>query len=160
MKVVFAGVASVVLGLAASGCSTMPGGGDLTSLLPASSPVTTGSVPKTAEKRGLPVVKGRAARMYVWAAFLEKDCSPVDANITISKAPTKGTVSFRDKQPTLVQHSLSGKCVGQTIEGKGVYYTANKGADGDDTFEVTATSPSGTPVTKTFNVRIVDRIGG
>lgn len=154
-----AAVAAIGLGLA--GCSSMPGGVELPSLLPASSPVKTGSVPTTSSgPRGVPVLPGRAARMYVWAAFLEKDCSPVTTNVAVAQAPTKGTVSFRENQSTMIQHSLSGKCVGNSIEGKGVYYTANKGTDGDDTFSVTATSPGGQPSTKTFKVRIVDRVGG
>jgi len=157
MKNVLCVAVATFMGLGLAGCSSLPGGMEVPNLLPASSPVKTGSLP---EKRGVPVLPGRAARMYVWAAFLEKDCSAVDANVAVSQAPTKGTVTFREKQATMIQHSLSGKCVGNSIEGKGVYYTANKGTDGDDTFSVTATSPSGQPVTKSFKVRIVDRVGG
>jgi hypothetical protein len=94
--------------------------------------------------------------MYVWAGFKEKDCSPIDAAVVVSKAPAKGTVSFRPGQETTIQFSGSGKCVGQRLKGTGVYYTASKGQTGTDQFTATATTPSGQTVTRTFQVRIVE----
>ena len=69
--------------------------------------------------------------------------------------PTKGAVSFKPNQTTMVQYSTSGKCTGQSMPGTGIYYTANAGTTGVDTFTVSASTGDGAPVTKTFQVRVV-----
>lgn len=152
--------AGLVGALMAAGCASTEAP-SLANFLPASSPITTSALPdKAPGVVGTPVSAERPARLYVYAAFMEKDCSPIGANVTIATPPSKGTVTFRENQETVIQSSLSGKCIGQRVTGTGVYYTAQKGQDGADTFTVTATSPNGEPVTRTFQVRIVDRAGG
>jgi hypothetical protein len=151
--------AVLVAGVAVVGCSTTP---TLTmpNLAAPVSGVTTGALPAgnkaAAPVRGTPVVADRPARVFVWAGFKEKDCSPVPATVTVAKQPGKGTVSFRDNQTTTVQYSQSGKCIGQRMQGTGVYYTAGKGKEGVDTFSVTATTPTGQTLSRSFQVRIVD----
>jgi hypothetical protein len=150
--------AVLVAGFAVVGCSTTP---TLTmpSLSGPASGFTTGALPKAkvdAPVRGTPVIAERAARVFVWAGFKEKDCSLVPATVTIAKQPGKGAVSFRANQTTTVQYSQSGKCIGQRMQGTGVYYTASKGTEGVDTFSVTATTPTGQTMSRSFQVRIVE----
>lgn len=94
--------------------------------------------------------------MYVWAGFKESDCAPVAPQLGVSQSPAKGDVSFRPNETITVQHSASGKCIGQSMAGTGIYYTAKQGVTGDDAFTVTASTPSGQTITRTFNVTIVD----
>ena len=120
-------------------------------------PITTGATPPSTTatpKRLRPVVANRPARMYVFAGFKEKDCSPVPTTLAISTQPAQGKVEFRKGQTTTVMQSASGKCIGTKITGTGVYYTANAGASGPDTFAVTATTASGTSSTKTFSLNV------
>ncbi len=112
--------------------------------------------PTAKPKRGTPVVAGRPARLYVMAGFREKDCSPIEADVKLQTAPRKGTVTFKPKQQTVVQFSASGKCIGQTIVGTGIYYTAKKGQVGADSFSIVATAGRSKPSTKTFNVNIAE----
>lgn len=136
--------------LALAGCSTTP-----------SSLIATGSLPKVAEAASKPaafakpVQETKATRMYVWAGFKEKDCSPVEPQMSLAVAPTKGDVSFRPNESITIQHSASGKCVGQRVSGTAIYYTSKAGHDGPDRFTVTATTQSGKTVSRTFNVNIV-----
>jgi len=94
--------------------------------------------------------------MYIWAGFSEKDCRVVTPKFAVTQAPAKGTVSFRPNQPTKIQHSGSGKCLGTKLPGTGIYYTAGKGQSGSDQFSITATTPSGQTATKSFQVEIVE----
>ena len=111
---------------------------------------------ETAGVRGTPVVAERPARMYVMAGFKEADCSPVVPRLSLAKPPSKGQITFRPNQSTTIQHSGSGKCTGKILPGTGIYYTARKGAVGDDNFTVTASTGTDAPTTRTFQVRIVD----
>lgn len=152
-------VTALAAGLAMAGCSTVPPMPTLPTIL--TSGIATGALPATAERpRGTPVRTNRAARLYAWAGFKEKDCSPVTPAFAISKPPAKGSVSLKRNQPTMIQFSSSGKCVGQKVLGTGVYYTAAKDQQGADQFSVTATMPSGQTVTRTFQVRIVEQNDG
>ncbi len=125
-------------------------------------PLQTAAVPAGAAAtaadpvRGTPVVPGRPARMYVMAGFKEADCAPLTPSLTVTTPPAKGEVSFRPNQMTTVMHSGSGKCTGGKLPGTGIYYTAKPGAQGVDTFTVTASTGSGTPSVRTFQVRIVE----
>ena len=159
MKTVSIMLAALLSGLCVSGCSSTP--------TPQTDP---GSVPDKAANnrptRSTPVVAERPARMYVWAGFNEKDCTPITPTLAVAQAPTKGEVSFRPNQMTTIQHSSSGKCLGHRLPGTGIYYTARKGQTGLDQFSVTATTKSGQAVTnqavtnqavtKSFQVQIVE----
>ena len=141
---------AVAFCLAIAGCSSTP-----------SSLIATGSLSKAAEPSGKPaafakpVRTGKPTRMYVWAGFKEKDCSPVQPQMSLSATPTKGDVSYRPNEAVTVQHSASGKCVGQRVSGTAIYYTPKAGTDGHDRFTVTAATPNGSTVSRTFNVDIV-----
>ena len=143
-------IATAATGLALAACSTTPGA--------LTTPITTSAVPAATapQKPGTPVVATRASRMHVWAGFMEKDCSAAPPTITISQQPAKGAVSLKPNELTYIQHSTSGKCVGQSLPGTGIYYTAKKGQIGADRFTVTATSKSGQVATRTFKVNIVE----
>lgn len=94
--------------------------------------------------------------MYIWAGFREKDCAPLTPAIVVSQAPAMGEVSFKPNQMTMIRHSNSGNCIGTSLAGTGIYYTARAGAYGYDTFTVTATTPDGSTATKTFNVKVIE----
>lgn len=137
--------------LAIAGCSTTPS-------LP-SSLVATGALPAAkagAPKPSKPVVAARQTRMYVWAGFMEKDCSAATPTITISQKPAKGEISLKANEPTFIQHSTSGKCLGKSLPGTGIYYTARKGQEGADQFTLTATSATGQVATRSFKVNIIE----
>ncbi len=136
--------------LAIAGCSTTPSSLIATGSLPKVS--ATASQPKTFAK---PVQVAKPTRMYVWAGFKEKDCSPVVPQMSLAVTPTKGDVSFRPNETITVQHSASGKCVGQRVSGTAIYYTSKADHEGPDRFTVTATTQSGKTVSRTFNVNIV-----
>lgn len=143
--------ASLIAGVAVGGCSTTPS-------LP-SSLIATNSIPSTqntAEKANRPVVAARPTRMYVWAGFMEKDCSAAVPTITVSQQPAKGELSLKQNEPTFIQHSTSGKCLGKSLPGTGIYYTARKGQEGADQFTLTATSPTGQVATRSFKVNIIE----
>ena len=118
-------------------------------------PIATGSVTPAAErKRERPVVAGRPARMYIFAGFKEETCEPVEASLSLTSQPQKGTVEFRAGQMTTITQSASGKCLGTKLPGTAVYYTANAGTLGSDSFTVQATTPTGSPTSKTFALDI------
>jgi hypothetical protein len=123
---------------------------------PITSNVQTGSVKADLEpgaKRSTPVVPGRPARMYVMVGF-SKDCRPMDPGVRVERAPTKGTITFKTGQTTFIQQSSSGNCVGQSLPGTGIYYTAQPGATGEDSFSVVAASAAGGNVSRSFRVQI------
>ena len=105
-------------------------------------------------KRVTPIVPGRPARMFVWAGFKPEDCSATSPVVALSEKPTKGEVSFRPNQSTMIRESSSGKCVGKRMVGTGIYYTARHGQLGPDRFTVTATTPDGEKVARAFLVEI------
>jgi hypothetical protein len=94
--------------------------------------------------------------MYIWAGFLEKDCSALTPTFAVAQQPAKGEISFKPNQMTTIRHSSSGNCLGESLAGTGVYYTARAGVIGDDSFSVIATTPDGSTATKTFQVRVVE----
>lgn len=125
---------------------------------PDTSATTTaaGAVPvaETGAQRKTPVVAGRPARVYIWAGFDEATCAARTPALAVAVPPTNGTVTFKPGQSTKIEHSRSGKCIGQTLPGTGIYYTAKPGATGRDQFSVTATLPNEAPVTQNFTVTI------
>lgn len=157
----------LAIGPAMAACSsnqtTLISTGSLPNLL---SPSSTTAKPAAAAKPAVataktagyvkPVQAAKATRMFVWAGFKEKDCSPVEATMTLTAAPAKGNVSFRANETITVQQSASGKCVGQRIAGTAIYYTPKTGQQGPDAFTVAAATPNGGSATRSFNVEIVD----
>jgi hypothetical protein len=115
-----------------------------------------GAPTQDAAKRASPVVIGRPARVYVFAAFGKK-CEPVAApQITVTVPPAKGDATFQPGQETTIMSSAQGTCIGQRTAGTGVYYTARAGASGTDRFSVEARLASGEIATRTFEVRIAE----
>lgn len=118
--------------------------------------LATGATQPTtaAPKRSRPVVAGRPARMYVFAGFKEKDCTPVAATVTVATQPRQGRVEIRSGQTTTIMQSASGNCIGKSMTGTGVYYVPNTDADGPDSFSVTARTARGGEVTKSFDLNV------
>ena len=124
-------------------------------------PVTTGVTPPSAPAgnvavRKTPVVAGRPARMYIWTGFNPRDCKPITPKFAVAQPPGKGDVAFRPNQMTLIQQSSSGACIGKTLPGTGIYYTARQGQTGPDRFSVSATMPNGSTMTRSFQFTIAD----
>jgi hypothetical protein len=100
------------------------------------------------------VSPGGTTRVYVMAAFGD-NCQTTGAPvIEISTPPLQGTVALRPGQTTTVTSSLSGKCIGAQVQGTGVYYSANTGAQGRDIFSIRARLSTGEMIERTFLLRI------
>jgi hypothetical protein len=135
-------LALALLGMA--GCSSVGSQGE-SAPLPGNAAATV---------RSAPVVPGRPARVFIFAGFGDH-CEPVAApQITITKPPAKGDVSFVPGQETTIQSSAQGTCIGEKAQGTGIYYTARAGQDGTDRFSISAKLASGETATRTFEVRI------
>ena len=142
--------ATVVLALNLAGVAGCSGIGtqDGAVPLPGDAPTADTAV------RSAPVVPGRAARVFVFAGFGDK-CEEVAApQITITAPPAKGEVTFVPGQETTIQHSAQGTCIGQKVQGTGVYYTARAGQRGTDRFALSAKLGTGETADRTFEVRI------
>jgi hypothetical protein len=108
-------------------------------------------------ERGQKVVPERPARVFVMAGFDAACNSLAPVEIVVTTPPKQGQVSLREGQQTVVQYSLSGNCTGARVTGTGIYYTAAKGASGQDTFSVSArVGRGGEPATRTFTVRVAE----
>lgn len=92
--------------------------------------------------------------MYIWAGFNPGDCTAITPTIAVAQPPNKGTVTFRPNQMTKIMQSTSGKCIGKTVYGTGIYYTARKGETGQDQFSITATTSGDPPVMRRFSLTI------
>jgi hypothetical protein len=104
--------------------------------------------------RRSPVVAGRRARVFVMAGF-GTNCESLPApSITITVPPIKGSVAFEPGQDTTVNTSASGTCLGQTVSGTGIYYTARADQIGSDSFTIRA-ELGGDVTERTFSVEIV-----
>ena len=102
------------------------------------------------------VSPGASTRVFVMAAF-GHDCKPLAAPaIDVAAAPRKGSVSFRPGQTTTIMSSLSGKCIGERIQGTGIYYTAAPNGAGEDAFSITARLETGEVATRSFKMFISD----
>ncbi len=114
-----------------------------------------GSAPtQDAATRTEPVVPGRPGRVFIFAG-LGENCEQLPMpQITVDQAPAQGVLTYRSGQTTTIAASKSGKCIGKTATGTGVYYTAREGATGTDTFALTARLISGESLTRTFTVTI------
>ena len=106
--------------------------------------------------RALPMVPGRPGRVFIFAA-LDPVCGTLPApELTVTRAPAKGEVSFRPGQVTRIASSAGGTCKNAEALGTGVYYTAQEGQRGADSFTVTARLASGETMTRDFAVKIAD----
>ncbi len=102
------------------------------------------------------VSPGASTRVFVMAAF-DDACKEIAApSIEIVKPPRKGSVSFRERQTTTIQSSLSGKCTGQRVTGTGIYYTARMDTAGEDAFSIAARLATGEVATRSFQMFISD----
>jgi hypothetical protein len=90
-------------------------------------------------------------------AGLGDSCEPLAApRITVTEAPAKGSVTFEPGQQTTIATSASGKCIGRTATGTGIYYTARPGETGNDRFAISTLLASGETTTRSFSVDIVE----
>ena len=145
-------LALALIGLAGcSGIGTQNGAAPL----PGDAPTPTAGAPTSdAAVRSTPVVPGRRARVFVFAGF-GKQCEPVAApQITITAPPAKGDITFVPGQETTIQYSAQGTCIGQKVQGTGVYYTARAGQKGTDRFALSAKLGTGETADRSFEVRI------
>lgn len=102
------------------------------------------------------VKRNAATRLFVMAGF-GPDCAFKGyPEMAMTAAPAKGQVTFKLGESTTIQYSLSGKCVGATVAGTGIYYTPGPGQNGEDSFTVTGRIGTGEPATRTFHVIIGD----
>jgi hypothetical protein len=140
----FAGLACIAM---LGGCSIQNPAAELTT-------ASIAAPPTVKTNPGTRVTSDAAARVFVLAG-LAADCSPISIPmITVSQAPTKGTITFVPVGETTVQFSLSGKCVGRRVPGVGVFYKATPGQTGPDVFTVAAHSGKRELATRTIPVEI------
>ena len=102
------------------------------------------------------VSPGASTRVWIMAAWDDK-CQPMAApRIDIIAKPAKGSITFREDQPTTVKTSRSGTCIGAKVKGTGVYYTAGANAEGADTFTIEARLITGEIANRSFRMNIAD----
>ena len=102
------------------------------------------------------VSPGASTRVWIMAAF-DDTCQPIAApRIEIITKPAKGTIALREGQATTVKSSHSGTCIGARVTGTGIYYTANAGAEGPDTFAIEARLATGEVASHSFQMLIAD----
>ncbi len=139
-------IAALLAGCSSAGPESPPAGQQA---------ATSAAQPTTdAATRASPVVAGRPARVFVMAG-VDQACKPLPApEITITKPPAKGDVTFKPGQETTLAATAQGTCVGQKSIGTGIYYTARAGSTGTDQFMIEAKLASGEVATRTFELRI------
>ena len=102
------------------------------------------------------VSAGASTRVWIMAAW-DDTCKLLPApRIEIVAKPAKGTITFREGQSTIIKSSRAGTCLGTRVTGTGVYYTANAGAEGSDTFAIEARLPTGEVTARTFRMTIAE----
>ena len=102
------------------------------------------------------VSPGASTRVWIMAAW-DDTCQQLPApRIDVTTKPAKGAIGLREGQTTTVKSSRSGTCIGTRVTGTGVYYTANAGAEGADTFTIEARLASGETAMRTFRITIAD----
>ena len=74
--------------------------------------------------------------------------------LRIVTPPAKGELSFRSGQSTSIATATNPKCVGSSVSGTGLYYTAAANAEGSDRFTVEARLQGGAVSSRVFEVRI------
>jgi hypothetical protein len=152
-------LASKIRALLIGSCLALVGG--CTALTP-DAPLTTATVPPTAERKpelivhGTKVVADAPTRVFVIAGLDSKCRATKQPAVVLTQPPTKGTVTLQPVPPTVMQFSLSGKCIGQRVPGIGVYYQARAGEAGGDTFSFAVKIGRAEPITKTIPVAIAN----
>lgn len=147
LRAAWAVLAVLLLG-ACSGQTPQEGGTALSTAAQSESPT------QDAATRTTPLVPGRPGRVFVFAGVGD-NCEPLPApQITVDPSPQKGEITFKPGQTTTIASSKTGKCIGSTASGTGVYYTAREGTSGTDTFALTARMATGETLTRTFSVTI------
>ena len=119
-----------------------------------SASLTTGSLQGPAERQRGARVAGDGEQRVFTLAGLGPDCKPALPALSVVAQPKKGTVSFKPVELTTVQFSVSGNCVGQRVNGQGVFYTPAPGQSGYDAFTISAALGGGQTVTRTIDVQI------
>ncbi len=93
-----------------------------------------GSAPATVTKAAGPTpgvrtsnfVPGRAARVFIFAG-VDGNCASLPApELTVTRPPAKGDVSFRPGQQTKFAVTATDSCIGAKAVGTGVYCTARE----------------------------------
>ncbi len=113
------------------------------------------SNPTHAAGKATHVKPGEATRVFVMAGFTPDACAFIGfPDMQLDAQPAKGQVAFKTGEPTTIQYSLSGKCIGTQVQGTGIYYTPVAGQSGEDKFIVSGRLGSGEPATRTFFVMI------
>ena len=145
-------LALALIGLAGcSGIGTQNG----TAPLPGDAPGTDRRCAHIRCRRALDAGRSRAARPRLRLRRLRQACEPVAApQITITAPPAKGDITFVPGQETTIQYSAQGTCIGQKVQGTGVYYTARAGQKGTDRFALSAKLGTGETADRSFEVRI------
>lgn len=165
----FGVAATLVLGLVLASCApSAPNTDSVAASDSTTATVTNDTLPNTSPPSTVPpstggptpgvrnsaIVPGRAARVFIFAG-VDKDCASLpEPQLTVTKPPTKGDVSFRPGQATKLVATASGTCIGTKATGTGVYYTAREGTSGADSFSVTARLASGETMTRDFDIKI------
>ncbi|MEQ1671574.1 MAG: hypothetical protein ABL893_12000 [Hyphomicrobium sp.] len=141
----------VILSTTLAGCSAS----NPPSLSEAAKPSAVGTPPTLDNAtRASPVVAARPARVYVMTS-VDAACRSLEApEITITRPPTKGDVSFKPGQQTTLAATAKGTCIGRTATGTGIYYTARAGHTGIDQFAIEARAATGEVATRVFEVKI------
>ena len=120
--------------------------------------LTTGAIGPAAPEgiAGTRVAHGQKVRVFTLAGLGDGCISTAQPRLSIDKAPLKGSVTFDPVEPTVVQYSLSGKCIGNRVASTGVYYTPRPGETGPDTFTVSAHAGRSTVATRKIDVKIAE----
>lgn len=121
----------------------------------ATAPVSSSVTPTTdAATRTAPVVPGRPGRVFIFAG-VDEACKPIQPPaLSITRPAAQGDISFKDGQQTVIAATARGTCVGTKATGTGVYYTARAGAQGSDSFTISAKMPTGETLERAFTVSI------
>ncbi len=102
------------------------------------------------------MVAGRPARVFVFTAVGTKCEQLAPPDITITKMPVKGDVSFVPGQETTIATTAQGTCLGTKTKGTGIYYTARTGQTGADAFAVEAKLATGEIAKRDFAVTVAE----
>ena len=155
----FAAAVAVMANLAVAACGAPAGPNADVVAAQSSTPatVTNEPVPNAAASptgiRNSIIVPGRPARVFIFAGVDQNCASLPEPQLTITKQPTKGDVSFRPGQLTKLAATASGTCIGTKATGTGVYYTAREGTSGADAFTITARLASGETMLRAFDIK-------
>jgi hypothetical protein len=108
--------------------------------------------------RFVPAGKQRALENF---AFLDPDCTVLDADVVLTKEPDHGSAVFEttERYPSYSKDNVRAKCNEKKVKMTTLTYRAAIGYVGTDTFEVASISPNGLSVISRYTIKITD-IGG